>query len=102
MDAQHTIESWHTTFNVDALMYSRLGYSSSVMNRNEFVVNANISQALLHGKLILKLEGRDIFNQQSATSYEVNAQGRTESWHRILPSYIMLHAVYHFNRKPKH
>jgi hypothetical protein len=83
-------------------MYSRLGYSSSVMNRNEFVVNANISQALLHGKLILKLEGRDIFNQQSATSYEVNAQGRTESWHRILPSYIMLHAVYHFNREPKH
>jgi hypothetical protein len=102
VNAQHTIESWHTTFNIDALMYSRRGYSSSVMNRNECVVNANISQALLHGKLILKLEGRDIFNQQSATSYEVNAQGRTESWHRILPSYIMLHAVYHFNREPKH
>lgn len=102
VNAQHTIESWHTTFNVDALMYSRRGYSSSVMNRNECVVNASISQALLHGKLTLKLEGRDIFNQQSATSYEVNAQGRTESWHRILPSYIMLHAVYRFNRKPKY
>lgn len=101
VNAQHTIASWQTTFNVDALMYSRRGYSSSIMNRNECVVNANISQALLHGKLTLKLEGRDIFNQQSATSYEVNAQGRTESWHRILPNYIMLHAVYHFNRNPK-
>lgn len=102
VNAQHTVEQWNTTFNVNAFMYSRRGYSSSVMNRNECVVDASVSQALLHGKLILKLEGRDIFNQQSATSYEVNAQGRTESWHRILPSYIMLHAVYHFDRKPKH
>lgn len=102
VNAQHTIKSWHTTFNVNAFMYSRRGYSSSVMNRDECVVDASVSQSLLHGKLILKLEGRDIFNQQSATSYEVNAQGRTESWHRILPSYIMLHAVYHFDRKPKH
>lgn len=101
VNAQHTIEAWRTTFSVDAMMYSRRGYSSSVMNRNECVVNASITQALLHGKLTLKLEGRDIFNQQSATSYEVNAQGRTESWHRILPNYIMLHAIFHFNQRPK-
>lgn len=101
LTAQHTIESWHTTFNVDAFMYSRRGYNSSAMNRDECVVNAGVSHSLLHGKLTLKLEGRDIFSQQSARSYEVNAQGRTESWHRILPNYIMLHAVYHFSRQPK-
>ncbi len=101
LTAQHTIEAWNTTLNVDAFMYSRRGYSSGVMNRDECIVNAGVSQPLFHGRLILKLEGRDILNQQSATSYEVNAQGRTESWHRILPSYVMLHAVYHFNRKPK-
>lgn len=101
LTAQHTVESWHTTFNVDAFMYSRRGYSSSAMNRDECVVNAGVSHTLLHGKLTLKLEGRDIFSQQSAKTYEVNAQGRTESWHRILPNYVMLHAVYHFNRQPK-
>lgn len=101
LTAQHTIETWNTTLNVDAFMYSRRGYSSGVMNRDECIVNAGVSQPLFHGRLILKLEGRDILNRQSATSYEVNAQGRTESWHRILPNYVMLHAVYHFNRKPK-
>ncbi len=102
LTAQHTIDSWNTTFNVDAFMYSRRGYSSSAMNRDECVVNAGVSQPFFHGQLTLKMEGRDIFNQRSATAYEINAQGRTESWHRILPSYIMLHAVYHFNRKPKY
>lgn len=101
MTAQHTIKNWNTTFNVDAFMYSRRGYNSAVMNRNECVVNASVSQSLFRGMMTLKLEGCDIFNRKSATTYEVNAQGLTESWHRILPNYIMLHLTYNFRRQPK-
>ena len=29
------------------------------------------------------------------------AQGRTETYYRSLPHYLMLHAVWHFNKNPK-
>lgn len=77
--AQHTVEAWQTTFNVDACMYSRRGYSSSAMNKDECVVNASVKQSLWRGKITLELEGRDILHQLSGTNYTVNAQGRTES-----------------------
>ena len=28
-------------------------------------------------------------------------RGRTETWNRTLPNYVMLHMSYHFGRKPK-
>ena len=33
--------------------------------------------------------------------YEINAQGRMESWYRVTPNYVMLHLVYRFNKNPK-
>ena len=33
--------------------------------------------------------------------YTVNAQGRTETWYRSLPHYVMAHLVYHWNKNPK-
>lgn len=99
--AQHTIPTWNTTFNVDVCNYSRRGYSSSVMNRDECVVNASISKSILKGKMTFMLEGHDIFNQISNKTYEVNAQGRTEAWYRVTPSYIILHATYKIHIKPK-
>jgi len=29
----------------------------------------------------------------------INAQGRTETWYRSLPHYVMLHLVYHWNQQ---
>ncbi|MCD8317660.1 MAG: outer membrane beta-barrel family protein [Paraprevotella sp.] len=100
MTIDHTLKSWRTTLNADLCMYSRRGYANAAMNKDEFVVNASITQPIFHGKVTLTLEAHDLFNQISNTTYEVNAQGRTESWYRVTPNYVMLHAVYRFNLHP--
>ena len=97
----HRLKSWGTVFDVDACMFSRRGYVNSAMNKDEFVVNASVTQPLLRGKIDMTLEAHDLFNQISNTSYEINAQGRMESWYRVTPNYVMLHLVYRFNRNPK-
>ena len=80
-------------------MLSRRGYGSSAFNKSECVVNASLTQSLWRDKWELTLEGRDLFHQLSNTTYEVNAQGRTETWYRVIPNYLMLHLVYKFTPK---
>ena len=52
-------------------------------------------------RVTCSVEAFDIFHQLSSTQYIINAQGRTETWNRTLPNYVMLHMSYHFSRKPK-
>ena len=89
------------TLAADGKMYSRRGYGTATLNSNDFVVNASISQSFLSGKLILRLDGFDLLHQLSPTDYVINAQGRTVTTYRSLPHYLMLHAVWHFNKNPK-
>ncbi len=101
LSARYTIPRFNTTLSADATMYSRRGYGSSDLNTDDFVLNASLSQPFLKGKLIARVEGFDLLHQVSSTQYAVNAQGRTETWYRSLPHYVMLHLVYHWNRNPK-
>ena len=101
VNAMQTIPTWNTTLNVDGMMLSRRGYGSDAMNKDEFVLNASVTQPILHGKVKLTLEGHDLLHQLSNTTYEVNAQGRTETWYRVIPNYVMLRVAWHFNRSPK-
>lgn len=94
--AQQSIPAWNTSINVDATMNSRRGYSTSAMNKDEMIVNASITQTVMKGKLKFTLEAHDLFNQFSNKTYEVNAQGRTESWYRVAPHYVMLRVGYNF------
>ena len=89
------------TLSADATMYSRRGYGSLDLNTDDFVLNASLSQPFWKGKLILRVEAFDLLGQLSCTQYEVNALGRTETWYRTLPRYLMFHVVYHWNRNPK-
>ena len=89
------------TLSADGIMYSRRGYGSSLLNTDDFVLNASLSQPLFRGRLILRLEAFDLLHQLSSTRYEVNALGRTETWYRTLPRYVMFHVVYHWSRTPK-
>jgi hypothetical protein len=98
--ARYTLPVLKTTISTDGNMYSRRGYGSANLNTDDFVLNASVSQSLLKGKLIACLEAFDLFHQLSNTQYEVNAQGRTETWYRSLPHYVMLHVVYHWNKTP--
>ena len=82
-------------------MYVSRGYGSKELNKDDFVLNASVSQPFFKGKLIARLEAFDLLHELSSTQYVVNAQGRTETWNRFLPRYVMLHLTYHWNRNPK-
>lgn len=101
LSGRYTIPGINMTVSADANMFSRRGYGSSALNTDDFVVNASISQPFLKGKLIARIEAFDLFHQLSNTQYEVNAQGRTETWYRSLHHYVMAHVAYHWNKNPK-
>ena len=89
------------TLSADGTMFSRRGYGSAELDRDDFVVNASLSQPVANGRLNVRLQAFDLLHQLSPTDYAVNAQGRTVTWYRSLPHYVMLHLVYHWNRNPK-
>ena len=101
LSARYTIPRLNTTLSADGNMYSRRGYGSSELNTDDFVLNASVSQPFFKGKLIARIEAFDLLHQLSNTQYTANAQGRTETWYRSLPHYVMLHLVYHWNKNPK-
>lgn len=101
LSARYTLPRLNTTLSADGNMYSRRGYGSSELNTDDFVLNTSISQPFFKGKLISRIEAFDLLHQLGNTQYSVNAQGRTETWYRSLPHYVMLHLVYHWNKNPK-
>lgn len=101
LSARYTLPRLNTTLSADGNMYSRRGYGSAELNTDDFVLNASISQPFFKGKLIARIEAFDLLHQLSNTQYTVNAQGRTETWYRSLPHYVMAHLVYHWNKNPK-
>ena len=101
LSARYILPRLNTTLSADGNMYSRRGYGSPDLNTDDFVLNASISQPFFKGKLIARIEAFDLLHQLSNTQYTVNAQGRTETWYRSLPHYVMAHLVYHWNKNPK-
>lgn len=98
---RYTFSATKTTLTLDGNVYCRRGYGSKAYNTNDFVINASASQPLLNGKLIASIEAFDLLHQLSSTQYAINAQGRTVTWNRTLPNYVMLHVVYHFGKNPQ-
>ena len=93
---------WSFFLETDLTMYHRRGYADHSMNTNDLVWNGGISRALGKGKRwTAKVTGFDLLHQLSSIRQQVNAQGRTETWHNTLPSYAMLHVKYMLDVKPK-
>ncbi len=101
MTARYKVPRIKTSLSLDATLYSRRGYGESSFDTDDFVVNASLSQPFLKGRLVASLEAFDVFHQLSSTQYEVNAQGRIETWQKSLPNYVMLHLQWFFTKKPK-
>ncbi len=97
----YTISATKTTLTVNGNVYCRHGYGSKAYDANDFVINASASQPFLKGKLIASIEAFDLLHKLSSTQYAINAQGRTVTWNRTLPNYVMLHIVYHFGKNPQ-
>ena len=88
-------------FSTDLRMYSRRGYDNSRMNTNDLVWNASLAHSFMKGHLTATLNGFDLLQQLKNFTYSVNGQGYIESWHRSVPSYVMLHLMYKFHINPK-
>ena len=92
---------WQMQISTDLTMYSRRGYSDSTMNPNELVWNARLSKRMMKGNLTIMFDGFDILNKLSNVRRYINAQGRSETFYNVIPSYGLLHVIYRFNKKPK-
>lgn len=86
---QYTIPIIKFTIATDATMYSRRGYGSSLMNTNDFLLNAQLTHPFAKGRIIAKLQTFDLLHQMKSTKYSVNAQGWTEIRFNNIPSYLM-------------
>lgn len=98
---RYTIPVLKLTAQTDITMYSRRGYGSSEFNTNDLIWNATVSRPFMKGKLIVYADAFDILHNRRSTQYAVNAQGRTVTWQRSMPSYAMLRVQWRFNYNPK-
>ena len=93
---------WHMQFVTDLTLYCHRGYANAASNTNDLVWNARISKTIPKFGLTLAIDGFDILGNLSNISQVLNSQGRTETYRNSLPRYVMLHATYHLNIKPRH
>lgn len=91
---------WDINLSTDMKMYSRSGYEDTLMNYNRLVWNASLAKSILKASLTFRLTCYDLLHKISNTNYEVNAQGRTETWNNAIPNYIMLSIGYKLHIKP--
>lgn len=87
--------------STDFTVFSRRGYGDPSLNTNDLVWNMRLERSILNGNLTFALDGFDMLHDLSKVNRIVNAQGRTESYTNVLPSYFMGHIIYHFNKQPK-
>ena len=87
--------------STDIKMYSTRGFDYSEMNTNQLVWNGRVTKTLCKGKLLMALDGYDILGKVKSISYNVNEQGRTETWVNSIPSYVMLSLRWNFAKKPR-
>ena len=92
---------WNFQISTDLTMYSRRGYSEQSMNTNELVWNARLAKRFMHGNLTLMFDGFDLLGNLSNVRRTINAQGRTETFRNVIPSYGLFHAIYRLNKQPK-
>ena len=112
----HTVNAWDYNYgmtltkqmlknldlNTELTMWSRRGYTDRSMDEDCLIWNACVTYAFGHLKQwILKVDGVDILHQRSNVRIFLNAQGRTETWYKTIPSYWMLHLMFQFKKPPK-
>ena len=80
--------------STDLTMYSRRGYIEDSMNTNELVWNARLTKRMIKGKLLIQLDAFDILGNLTNVRRTINAQGKTETFSNIIPSYCLLHLTW--------
>lgn len=92
---------WGLRFSTDLKMYSQRGFAEASANTDDLVWNARLSRSFKRPALTLIIDGFDILRQLSNRHFSMNANGRFESFSNALPSYVLAHVVWRFNKSPK-
>lgn len=92
---------WNLTIDTDLTMHSRRGYTDSEMNDNRLYWDASLTKSFHQGQWLIKLRGYDLLGQVSSLRYDINSQGRTETWTNSMRRYALLTVSYRFSQKPK-
>lgn len=87
--------------STDLTMYMREGYDDPGLDKHDLVWNARLSRSLDKGRWVVMVDGFDLLHQLSNVTYAINAQGRTVTYTNSLPRYVLLHAIYRIDIKPK-
>ncbi len=92
---------WGFSVDTDLTMHSRRGYTDVNMNDNRLYWDASLTKSIHQGRWLIKLRGYDLLGQVSSLRYDINAQGRTETWTNSMRRYALLTVSYRFSQKPK-
>lgn len=86
------------TINTSFGLYKRVGYEDDLLNHEQWLWNATISQSLLKNKaLTLQLQAVDILRQRTAEYSGTSPSSRDFSRTKTFNSYVMLNAIWRFN-----
>ena len=92
---------WKIQLSTDVTMYSRRGYTDESMNTDEFVWNARLTKKFMNGNLLIHFDAFDLLGKLSNVRRSINAQGKSETFYNVIPSYGLMHIAYRFNKTPK-
>lgn len=87
--------------STDLALHCRRGFADQRLNTTDLVWNARVSKSILKGSLMFIVDGFDLLHRLSKVTYTINAQARTETVCNVIPSYIMFHVRWNFNKQPK-
>ena len=89
---------WGMRVNSSFGFYGRRGYADDIMNHDQWLWNATISQSFLKSKaLTLQLEAVDILGQRTSEYSVITPTQRSYSRNKVFQSYVMLHVIYRFD-----
>lgn len=92
---------WRLQLSSDLTMFTRRGYESASMNRDDLVWNARLSKSLWKNRLTLMVDAWDILGNLSSVNTGMNSRSMWEYYTNVIPRYAMFRLVYRLNRQPK-
>ncbi len=81
-------------------IYSRRGFIDERLNTTDAVWNVRLSKSMLKGNLVFLADGYDLLRQLTNVSYTISNYARTEMVYNVIPSYVMVHVYWRWNKKP--
>ena len=87
------------TFSLLPSFAGHKGYNSARMNRDRFILGADVMWKFLKGRASLDLRANDIFNNADVVWSSESATQITESWTKSLHHYLLLTFRLHFDAK---